>query len=68
MNKMYSWSEAQQVIEFYEQLKELLSKGWVFQKQEDFQSVDPETGIVYMGPTLEILLQHNACSYETQVM
>ena len=56
---VYSWSEAQQIINFYEQMRELIIKGWIIRKRKDeFEAVDIETKIVYSSPTLEILLSH----------
>ena len=59
MKKVYSSTESMQVIEFYEQINQMLINGWrIEKKKEDFAATDPKTGIVYLGPTLEILLGH----------
>jgi hypothetical protein len=59
MKGVYSWSEAEQVIEFYEQIKEYIGNGWQFTiKKKTFAAKDPETGVSYVAETLEILLSH----------
>jgi len=54
---IYSWSEAQQIIDFYEQIRDLITDGWVIRwNGNDFKTIEPITLTKYEAPTLEILL------------
>ena len=60
MRRVYSWKEAEQVIEFYEQLTEMFTGGWsVGYDGLQFVLAGPN-GEKCLGSTLEIALMEQS--------
>ena len=56
MRKTYSWAESQQIIEFYEEIVELVKEGWSIGYDGKTFLISGPAGELFLGDTLEITL------------